>query len=94
MATIFGALLYFAYISFVPQAKKNRSKKRAAPPAGAADSTATATGASGYQEEWIPDHHIKKTTVRKPKNGFATSGDEQSAPEMSGNEGRKRKGKK
>jgi len=85
VAAIFGSLTYLAYLTFVPQAKKARSKKPAV--SSVPSSVVTATGASGYQEEWIPEHHLKKS-----KKG--TSADELSGSELSGTEGRKRKGKK
>lgn len=85
-----GGLGYYAYLSFVPQPKK----RRAAPVVSAPVGTVTATGAGGYQEEWIPEHHLKKTKTRKTKSGVATSGDETSGAELNNTEGRKRKGKK
>jgi hypothetical protein len=50
----------------------------------------TASGAGGYQEEWIPQGHLpgSKSRTRRGKSGVATSGDEASAPE-SGAEKRK-----
>lgn len=86
---ILGGAGYFAYLSFVPQ-----PKKRKVPTPSAPIGTVTATGAGGYQEEWIPEHHLKKPKTRKTKSGAATSGDETSGPEASGTEGRKRKAKK
>lgn len=84
---LLGGAVYAAYITFVPQSKKPRRK-----PAVVSDvntSTATATGAGGYQEEWIPEHHLKKS-----KKVALSSGEETSGAETSGKEGRKRKGKK
>lgn len=89
VAAIFSGLGYFAFLTFVPQAKKSRSKKAAASvsaPVGAV----TATGAGGYQEEWIPEHHLRKSK----KGASGLSGDELSGSEISGTEGRRRKGKK
>ncbi|KAF9490779.1 hypothetical protein BDN71DRAFT_147005 [Pleurotus eryngii] len=73
VAAFCGGLGYFAYISFVPQAKKPRGK-----------------------EEWIPEHHLKRSKAGKKDGGFTTgtSGDEPSGGEVSGTEGRKRKTKK
>ena len=79
-----GSLGYYVYLSFAPQPKKRKA------PVVSAPVTVTATGAGGYQEEWIPEHHLKKPKARK---GDAT-GDETSGTELSGTEGRKRKGKK
>lgn len=84
-----GGLGYYAYLTFVPQ-----PKKRKAPVVSAPVGTVTATGAGGYQEEWIPEHHLKKSKTRKTKTGAVTSGEETSGAELSGTEGRKRKGKK
>ncbi|KAG6909953.1 hypothetical protein DXG01_014222 [Tephrocybe rancida] len=88
VAALFGGLGYLTYLNLVPQPKK---KKNAAPSVSAPVGTVTATGAGGYQEEWIPEHHLKKSK----KAGLApTSGDELSGSELSGTEGRRRKGKK
>ena len=86
---IIGGAAYSTYLSFVPQ-----PKKRKVPAVSAPVGTVTATGAGGYQEEWIPEHHLKKPKVKRTKSGAATSGDETSGAELSGTEGRKRKGKK
>ncbi|KAE9408447.1 hypothetical protein BT96DRAFT_954021 [Gymnopus androsaceus JB14] len=85
VATIFSGLGYVAYLSFVPQSKKPR-KAAVSGPVG----TVTATGAGGYQEEWIPSHHLKS----RKKSGLASSGDELSGGETSGTEGKRRKSKK
>ncbi|KAF8920199.1 hypothetical protein CPB85DRAFT_616851 [Mucidula mucida] len=82
---IFGGIGYISYISFVPQSKKAKRADVSAPVG-----TVTATGAGGYQEEWIPDHHIRKSK----KGGALSSGDELSGAETSGAEGKKRKAKK
>jgi len=91
---IFGGLGYFTYLTYVPQAKKSRAKKPAAPEVSSPVGSVTATGAGGYQEEWIPEHHLRKS--KKGASGAASgpSADELSASEASGTEGRKRKGKK
>ncbi|KAH9838362.1 uncharacterized protein C8Q71DRAFT_704888 [Rhodofomes roseus] len=90
VSLLLGGLGYYAYLSFVPQPKKKR-----APAVSAPVGTVTATGAGGYQEEWIPEHHLKKTKARKTRSsGVVNSGDETSGTEFSGTEGRKRKGKK
>ncbi|KAI0091352.1 hypothetical protein BDY19DRAFT_935298 [Irpex rosettiformis] len=86
-----GSLGYYTYLTFVPQPKKRKTAPAAvSAPVG----TVTATGAGGYQEEWIPEHHLKKPKARKNKSGVATSGDETSGPEAGGAESKKRKGKK
>ena len=88
VAAVLGGAGYYAYTSFVPQPKKRKTPQVSAPV------TVTATGAGGYSEEWIPEHHLKKPKVRKTKSGAATSGDETSGPEASGAESKKRKGRK
>ncbi|KAK0193678.1 hypothetical protein F5146DRAFT_1031796 [Armillaria mellea] len=87
VSLIFGGIAYFAYLSFVPQSKKPR---RTAASVSAPVGSVTATGAGGYQEEWIPEHHLRK----KGKKGGPASGDELSGGETSGTEGKKRKGRK
>jgi len=69
VAAILGGGAYAAYASFVPQPKK---KKTRVPPISAPVEV-TATGAGGYQEEWIPAHHIKK---KAGETGAAASGTE------------------
>lgn len=74
-----GGLSYFAYVTFFPQGKKSR-RSATSPPSKTAISApvgkVTATGTGGYEEEWIPDHHLKKTRSGKRKEGAASSGDE------------------
>lgn len=84
--------MYLAYTTFVPQPKKSKAKKAAvSAPVG----TVTATGAGGYQEEWIPEHHLRKGKGSKKQGALSgTSGDELSGAETSGAEGKRRKGRK
>jgi len=92
VAAFFGGLCYLAYSTYFPPAKHSRSKRT---PAVSVSSTsaATATGAGGYQEEWIPEHHLRKSKSSKKQAGAAsgTSADELSPAET---EGKRRKGKK
>jgi hypothetical protein len=84
---ILGGLGYVAYLSFVPQPKQKKTAPISAP-----ESAVTATGAGGYQEEWIQEHHLRKAKARKA-GGAVSSGDEQSGPsgaEVSGTEGKRR----
>lgn len=93
VAGLLGSLSYFAYLTFAPQPKKRT--KRTAPTVSAPVGTVTATGAGGYQEEWIPERHLRKG--KKAKQAGATSGtsaDELSGAEVSGTEGKKSKGRK
>jgi hypothetical protein len=54
----------------------------------------TASGSSGYQEEWIPEHHLKKSKGKKTKSDNAVVSEESSG-EANGTEGKRtRKGKK
>jgi hypothetical protein len=84
---ILGGLGYVAYLSFIPQTKQKK-----AAPTTTSESTVAATGVGGYQEEWIPEHHLRKTKARKVR-GAVSSGDEQSGisgAEASGTEGKRR----
>ncbi|KAF8802534.1 hypothetical protein BYT27DRAFT_7173045 [Phlegmacium glaucopus] len=96
VAAFLGGLCYLAYSTFAPQSKKSRSKKAPAVSVSSSVSAVTATGAGGYQEEWIPEHHLRKSKSSKKQAGAAsgTSGDELSPTETSGTEGKRRKGKK
>ncbi|CAL1716794.1 unnamed protein product [Somion occarium] len=89
VSALIGGLGYYSYLSLVPQPKKRKTPAVSAPVG-----TVTATGAGGYQEEWIPEHHLKKPKQRRTKAGVAVSGEDTSGTELSATEGRKRKGKK
>lgn len=85
---ILGGGAYFTFLSLFPKSKKPRF---AAPPDVGAPVAVGATGSGGYEEEWIPEHHLKKTK----KTGAITSDVETSGGEASGKEGpRRRKGRK
>lgn len=85
---IFGGGAYFAFLSYFPKPKKSRA---APPPEAGAAVPVAATSSGGYEEEWIPEHHLKKTK----KTGTITSDAETSGGEVSGKEGpRRRKGRK
>ncbi len=88
VAAFFAGLAYLAYHSFVPQ-KRSKSKK-ATPSVSAPVGPVTATGAGGYQEEWIPEHHLRKS---KSSKKAGTAGEELSGGDTSGAEGKKKKTK-
>jgi hypothetical protein len=96
VAAFFGGLCYLAYSTYFPQTKNSRSKRTPAVPVSSSTSGVTATGAGGYQEEWIPEHHLRKSKTSKKQASAASgaSADEQSPGETSGTEGKRRKGKK
>ncbi|EIM90998.1 uncharacterized protein STEHIDRAFT_144460 [Stereum hirsutum FP-91666 SS1] len=83
---LLSGLGYIAYQTYVPQTTRKPRKEAVSAPVG----PVTASGAGGYQEEWIPEHHRK----RAAKKGAVSSGDELSGAETSGTEGKRRKGKK
>lgn len=86
-----GGVSYTAYNAYVPSQKPKR--KRAAQ-VSAPVGTVTASGSGGYQEEWIPEHHLKKTKGKRTKSDNAAVSEESSG-EVNGTEGRRtRKGKK
>ena len=84
VAAIIGGLGYFTYLTYIPQPKRSRSKQPVI--AGSSPVTSAATTGTSYQEEWIPEHHFKKT-----KKATLTSGDDYSGSE---GESKRRKGKK
>jgi len=85
---ILGGAGYFAFLSFFP--KSTKKPKVTAPQEAGAPAAVTATSSGGYEEEWIPEHHLKKT-----KKGTVTSDAETSGGEASGKEGpRRRKGRR
>lgn len=85
---ILGGGGYFTFLSLFPKSKKPRV---AVPPEVGAPVAVGAAGSGGYEEDWIPEHHLKKTK----KTGAITSDVETSGGEASGKEGpRRRKGRK
>jgi len=92
-----GGLVYFAYITFFPQTKKRTARAPGVnkPSISAPVGKVTATGVGGYEEEWIPEHHLKKTKASKKK---VADGDETGATSMSSGdelvETKKRKSRK
>lgn len=91
-AAFIGGLGYFAFITFFPKPKKARTGTKQ--PVIQPTSGATVTTAEGgvYEEEWIPEHHLRTRTTKK-KSGVISSGDELSGGETSG-DGKRRKGRK
>ncbi|KAG0708182.1 hypothetical protein DFH29DRAFT_522753 [Suillus ampliporus] len=89
----FVGLSYTAYNAYVPPSKPKRKRPTEV---GAPVGTVTASGPSGYQQEWIPEHHLKKTSKgKKTKVDNAASSEDLSGGETSGMEAKKtRKGKK
>jgi len=81
-----GGLGYVGYTNFFPNSAPRRrhqtSKEKISKPVG----TVTATGAGGYEEEWIPAHHIKSRKGGNRSDDALSSGDE--------GQTKKRKGKK
>jgi len=68
----------------VPQGRKPRSKKPPTSAVSAPVGTVTATGAGGYQEEWIPEHHLRKPKSSRKivSSGGETSGTEEKKPKV------------
>ncbi|OAX37993.1 hypothetical protein K503DRAFT_718917 [Rhizopogon vinicolor AM-OR11-026] len=86
-----AGLSYAAYQAYVPSLKPKRKRPtEVSAPVG----TVTATGASGYQEEWIPEHHLKKAKGKKTKGDGVASSEEVSGGESGAEGKRTRKGKK
>ena len=91
VAAFLGGSSYFIYSTYFPVTKAKKSKRVRPEAAPASTITATSSGAR-YEEEWIPEHHLKKPKARKPT--AASSGEEVSAGETSGTEGKRRRGRK
>jgi hypothetical protein len=82
---------YAAYQAYVPSLKPRRKRtSEVSAPVG----TVTATGAGGYQKEWIPEHHLKKAKGKKTKDDSVVSSEEVSGGESGTEARRTRKGKK
>ena len=85
---IIGGGAYLTFLAYFPKSKKPKS---APPPELGAAVPVAATTSGGYEEEWIPEHHLKKTK----KSGTVTSDAETSGGDVSGKEGpRRRKGRR
>lgn len=81
LSAVFAGTLYFVYKTWIealfPQAKRanqpKKSKKAAdadAAPSGP-ESTGVATGATkGYDESWIPQHHMRPPVTKRVKSGL------------------------
>ncbi|KAG9315253.1 hypothetical protein JVU11DRAFT_4387 [Chiua virens] len=92
VAAFLGGASYFVYLTYFPVAKTKKSK-RVRPDASAPASTVTVTASgASYEEEWIPEHHLRKPKAKKPT--AVSSGEEPSGGETSGTEGRRRKGRR
>ena len=91
VAVLIGAGSYFAYLSFFPAPKKKKVTK--APAATSTDAGALSPvvtpGSGVYEEEWIPEHHKKKSNKGKKEGGALSSGDEKSGAD-SGVDGKKK----
>jgi len=88
---IFGILGGGAYLTFLSYAPKPKKPRAAAPSEIGAAVPVAATSSGGYDEDWIPEHHLKKTK----KSGVVTSDAETSGGDVSGKDGpRRRKGRK
>ncbi|KAF9223483.1 hypothetical protein BS17DRAFT_781936, partial [Gyrodon lividus] len=83
---------YYIYLSYFLTTKAHKPKRTRAE-VSAPVGTVTATGAGGYQEEWIPEHHLRKPKAKKTV-AVANSGDDVSGGETSATEGKRRKGRK
>jgi len=73
-----GGLGYVGFNSFFAPSTKRRGskpKEQMSKPVG----TVKASGAGGYQEEWIPEHHLRKKKGGNKSDGALSSGDESNA---------------
>jgi hypothetical protein len=79
LTAAFGGTLYFVYKTWIealfPQAKRaprtpKKAKKSAevdAPLSGSESATTTGSG-KGYDESWIPEHHINRPSAKRVKS--------------------------
>lgn len=88
-ATLAGAG-YAAYAAYGPGASTKGKKTRAKPVAVVPAEPAVVKGSGVYNDEWIPEHHLKSR--KKKADGVLSSGDE--SPALSGTERRRSTRKK
>lgn len=81
---VFGGTLYFVYKTWIeslfPQAKraprvgkKGKKPVEAAEPLSGPESPSITTGADkGYDENWIPQHHVSRPATKRTKSKKAT----------------------
>lgn len=81
---VFGGTLYFVYKTWIeslfPQAKrapragkKGKKPVEAAEPLSGPESPGITTGADkGYDETWIPQHHVSRPATKRTKSKKAT----------------------
>ncbi|KAI9570539.1 hypothetical protein HD554DRAFT_2170145 [Boletus coccyginus] len=92
VAAFLGGATYFLYLTYLPATKAKRPK-RVRPEASAPVSTVTVNSSGArYEEEWIPEHHLRKPKARK--STAVGIGEELSGGETSGAEGKRRKGRR
>jgi hypothetical protein len=78
--------IYFAYTVWVapyfgpPKRRggdRSKKSKKVEPadvgPADGVDGPATTTGAKGYNEDWLPAHHLQRPEARRVKSGTPRS---------------------
>ncbi|KIJ52537.1 hypothetical protein M422DRAFT_58680 [Sphaerobolus stellatus SS14] len=98
-ALVLSGVGYYAALSFFPSLSKPKRKRTVKPSEAeitAPIGTVKASGV-GYQEEWIPEHHLKPVRKGKKGDGVLSSGDEKATSGAeSGTEGprRSKRGKK
>lgn len=81
LSAAFAGTLYFVYKTWIealfPQAKRTKLPKKSKKAAdvdaalSGSESTRVATGASkGYDESWIPQHHMTPPVAKRVKSGL------------------------
>jgi len=66
LSAVFGGLGYFAYQTWVvPQLPKKKKVRAVRPIAEAPVVTSSDASGKAYNEDWIPETHIKRPVARK-----------------------------